>query len=131
MSLSSNTKASLRSKCRPDESATTNSSSNINDSDDQFAIGPKMSGDGREPSKVIRITNRAEKKGFCVVARCFFGPMLSFSDWPCLAVAQQDLQSFFLSSLQNFLHCDHRRVNFFTCGEASRSMDDVWSVGGG
>ena len=48
-------KAGLRSKLRPDESATAfaNSSNSINDSEDHFAIiGPKMSGDGREPSKV-------------------------------------------------------------------------------
>ena len=30
---------------------------------------------------------RAEKKGWYVVARYFFLPLLSFSAWPCLAVA--------------------------------------------
>ena len=38
-------------------------------------------------SKHLGVMYRAEKKGWYVVARYFFLALLSFSAWPCLAVA--------------------------------------------
>ena len=52
---SSTSKAVSRSKLRPDESATALAygSNSISNSEDPFAVGPKMSEDGREPSEVF------------------------------------------------------------------------------
>ena len=44
---------------------------------------------------------RAEKKGWYVVARYCFLALLSFSAWPGLAVAEQDLQTLFLSPVRS------------------------------
>ena len=38
-------------------------------------------------AKILHCMYRAEKKGWYVVARYFFLALLSFSAWPCLAVA--------------------------------------------
>ena len=65
----------MRSKLRPDESATglAYGSNSISNSEDPFAVGPKMSEDGREPSEVFRVTSIFSSLGRRV---CWFGVII-------------------------------------------------------
>ena len=68
----------MGSKLRPDESATALAygSNSISNSEDPFAVGPKMSEDGREPSSEVFSVRTSASLGRRGRRVCWFGVII-------------------------------------------------------